>query len=306
MRGYGLGIAVQLAGLVMAPLLPGLIQTIKARLQGRRGTSPLQPYRDLRRLWRKRTVAPLDTTFVYRTAPSLSASALACALLVVPIGASTVGWFGSDMLVLLGLLALARFATAAAAWDPGGGFSLMAAGRDLMFSVFAEPLLLLALVLVAVGAQSTDLVQMVAASGDARVASLPAHWCAALAFGLIVLVETGRQPIDNPDTHLELTMVHEGPLLEYAGRDLAMLQWTAAARHWLVLMLAAGLFVPLPQTAPWNMLALAAVVTALCALVAVVESSLAKMRILRVPALLGAGVATCMIGLASWIAQGAT
>jgi len=306
MGGNALAIAVQLAGLVMAPLLPGTIQTIKARLQGRRGASPLQPYRDLRRLWRKQSVTPYDTTFVYRMAPSLSAAALACAVLVVPVGASTIGWFGSDMLVVIGLLALARFSTAAAAWDPGGGFSLMGAGRDLMFSVFAEPLLLLALVLVAAGPHSTDLVRMVAAAGDAHVASTPAHWCAALAFGLVVLVETGRQPIDNPDTHLELTMVHEGPLLEYAGRDLAMLQWTAAARHWLVLVLAAGLFVPLPQTAPWNMLALAAVVTALCALVAVVESSLAKMRILRVPALLGAGVATCMIGLASWIAQGAT
>lgn len=305
MRGDLPAIAVQLAGLALAPLLPGIIQTIKARLQGRRGASPLQPYRELRRLWRKSSVAPLDTTFVYRTAPSLSAAALVCALLVVPVGASTIGWFGSDMLVLVGLLALARFATAAAAWDPGGGFSLMGASRDLMFSVFAEPLLLLALVLVAAGSRSTDLLQMVAAAGDARVASLPAHWCAALAFGLVVLVETGRQPIDNPDTHLELTMVHEGPLLEYAGRDLAMLQWTAAARHWLVLVLAAGLFVPMPLSAPWNTLALAVSVTAFCAVVALVETSLAKMRILRVPVLLGAGVATCMIGLASWIAQGA-
>ena len=304
MRGDATAVAVQLAGLVLAPLLPGTIQTIKARLQGRRGASPLQPYRDLRRLWRKRVVAPHDTTFVYRLAPSLSAAALACALLIVPFGGSTTGWFGSDMLVLIGLLALARFATAAAAWDPGGGFSLMGAGRDLMFSVFAEPLLLLALVLVALGAGSTDLVRMAAAAGHAHVASTPAHWCAALAFGLVVLVETGRQPIDNPDTHLELTMVHEGPLLEYAGRDLAMLQWTAAARHWLVLVLAAGLFVPLPLKAPSNVLALAAVVTALCAGVALVETSLAKMRILRVPALLGVGVAVCLIGLASWIGGG--
>ena len=306
MRGDATAIALQLAGLLLAPLLPGTIQTIKARLQGRRGASPLQPYRDLRRLWRKRAVAPHDTTFVYRIAPSLSAAALACALLVVPIGARTNGWFGSDMLVLIGLLALARFATAAASWDPGGGFSLMGAGRDLMFSVFAEPLLLLALVLVALGAGSTDLVQMVAVAGDARVASTPAHWCAALAFGLVVLVETGRQPIDNPDTHLELTMVHEGQLLEYAGRDLAMLQWTAAARHWLVLVLAASLFVPLPLTAPWTVLALLGVLAALCAGVALVETSLAKMRILRVPVLLGVGVATCMIGLASWIAGGGT
>jgi len=304
MRGSALAIAVQLSGLVLAPLLPGVIQTIKARLQGRVGTSPLQPYRDLRRLWGKRSVAPHDSTYVYRLAPSLSAAALAGAVLVAPIGASTIGWLGSDMLVLIGLLALARFSTAAAAWDPGGGFSLMGAGRDLMFSVFAEPLLLLAFVLVAVGSHSTDLVQMAAAAGDLHVATLPAHWCAALAFGLVVLVETGRQPIDNPDTHLELTMVHEGPLLEYAGRDLAMLQWAAAARHWLMLVLAVNFFVPMPATVPLNLLTLAVGVAGLCALVALVETSLAKMRILRVPVLLGAGVAICMIGLASWIAQG--
>jgi formate hydrogenlyase subunit 4 len=305
MRGNGVAIAVQLAGPALAPLLPGTIQTIKARLQGRRGSSALQPYRELRRLWRKRVVAPHDSTFLYRTAPSLVASAVAAALLVVPVAASTNGWFGSDMLVVIGLLALARFATAAAAWDPGGGFSLMGAGRDLTFSVFAEPLLLVALVLVALGAGSTDLVQIVGVAGDASFSGAPAYWCAALAFCLVVLVETGRQPIDNPDTHLELTMVHEGPLLEYAGRDLAMLQWAAAARHWVVLVLAVELFVPLP-TGAWGVPALAGAVAGLCAAVALVETSLAKMRILRVPVLLGVGVGVCMIGLASWIAGAGT
>lgn len=304
MSASGLAIAFQLASLVLAPLLPGTIQTVKARLQGRRGPSPLQPYRELRRLWRKQSVAPYDSTFVYRIAPSLTAAALVAALLVVPVGGGTLGWFGSDMLVVIGLLALARFATTAAAWDPGGGFSLMGAGRDLMFSVFAEPLLLLALILVAGGAHSTDLVRMVAAAGDPNVIGLPAHWCAALAFALIVFVETGRQPIDNPDTHLELTMVHEGPLLEYAGRDLAMLQWAAAARHWIVIILAVELFIPLPAGALWSILGLAVAAAALCVAIALVETSLAKMRILRVPLLLGAGMATCVIGLASWIAGG--
>ena len=96
-------------------------------------------------------------------------------------------------------------------------------------------------------AASTDLVAMSAAAGGVGIWSEPAHWCGALAFALVVLAETGRQPVDNPDTHLELTMIHEGPLLEYAGRDLAYLQWAAAARHWLMLMLAAALFLPHPR-----------------------------------------------------------
>ena len=304
MQGSPLAIVVQVAGLSLAPLLPGTIQTLKARLQGRRGPSILQPYRELRRLWHKSVVAPQDTTFVYRLAPSLAAAAMACALLVMPIGSASIAWFGTDMIVLVGLLALARFVTTAAAWDPGSGFSLMGAGRDLMFSVFAEPVLLLALVLVALGAHSTDLISMVGAARDAHTIETPAHWMAAFAFSLILLVETGRQPIDNPDTHLELTMVHEGPLLEYAGRDLAMLQWTATARHWIVLVLAAELFIPLPASAPANVLALVAVVTALCGVLALVETSFAKMRILRVPALLGIGLAVCVIGLVSWRAGG--
>jgi formate hydrogenlyase subunit 4 len=117
--------------------------------------------------------------------------------------------------------------------------------------------------------------------------------------GLVVVLETGRQPIDNPDTHLELTMIHEGPLLEYAGRDLALLQWAAAARHWVVLVLAAGLFLPHPAELWPGLAALAAGVTALVAVLAVVETWQAKMRLLRVPLLLLAGVGVALLGLAS-------
>src|SRR5260370_16920236 len=129
-RGREVAVAVELAGLVMAALLPGLIQKIKARFQGRRGTSPFQRYRELRRLWRKRSVAPQDTTFVYRVAPSVSAAALVGALLVVPVGASAIGWFGSDILVLVGLLPLPRFATPPPPSHPPPAFSLMPPAPD--------------------------------------------------------------------------------------------------------------------------------------------------------------------------------
>ena len=132
----------------------------------------------------------------------------------------------------------------------------------------------------------------------------PAHWAAALAFGLVVLAELGRQPFDNPDTHLELTMVHEGPLLEYAGRDLAYLQWASAARHWIMLVLAAELFMPHPGPFAARLAVLAASLPVWCVLLAVVETTQAKMRILRVPVYLGAGAAVCMLGLASWFAGG--
>jgi formate hydrogenlyase subunit 4 len=206
------------------------------------------------------------------------------------------------VLVLVGLLALARFALAAAAWDPGNGFALMGVARDLMLSVFGEALLVLALLVAALPARSTDMVAMTHAAAGSHVWSMAAHWCGALAFALVVLVETGRQPVDNPDTHLELTMIHEGPLLEYAGRDLALLQWAGAARHWVALVLACDLFLPHPGGFAASLGLLAAQVVALCVALAVCETAQAKMRILRVPALLGLGCAVALAGAVSYLA----
>ena len=287
----------QLLGVGLAPLLPGLIQTLKARLQGRHGPSALQPYRTLRRLWSKSAVDPDGTGVVYRIAPPLIVACLIVAVLLVPL-AGRAGSFGlgNDALVLVGLLALARFAAAAAAWDTGNGFALMGAARDLMIAVFGEALLLLALLVAALPAHGTDLRAMGAATAGWQIWSAPAQWCGAVAFALVILVETGRQPVDNPDTHLELTMIHEGPLLEYAGRDLALLQWAAAARHWVVLVLGAGLFLPHPRGFYAGLGVEAAEVIVLCAALALVETSEAKMRILRVPLMLGVGCAIALAG----------
>ena len=294
---------IQVAGgLLLAPLLIGVIQSIKAYLQGRRGPSPLQPYRDLHRLWNKSGVDPQPTTIVYRLAPCIVAATSALALLLLPIAGIAPDWsLGNDALVLIGLLALGRFSLAASSWDTGSGFALMGSARDLMISVFAEALLLLALILAALPAASTDLVAMNVAANGAAPWSEPGHWCALAAFALVVLVETGRQPIDNPDTHLELTMIHEGPLLEYAGRDLALLQWSAAARHWIFLVLGAELFLPhfggFAEQLGW----LAAGVAALCLALAFTETAQAKMRLLRVPALLGAGGVLALVGLIAYL-----
>ncbi|WP_217914669.1 respiratory chain complex I subunit 1 family protein [Miltoncostaea marina] len=292
--------AAQMAGLALAPLLPGGVQALKARLQGRRGPGVLQPYRELRRLWRRGTVDPEGSGAAYRWAPVAAAAALAVCVLVVPVGAWGTAWpAGHDALLLVGLLALARIAVALSAWDTGGGFGLMGASRELAFAVVGEALLVLVVLLAAIPAGSTDLRAMWEAGAGTGPWEDPARWCAALAMGLVVLLETGRQPIDNPDTHLELTMVHEGPLLEYAGRDLALLQWTAAARHWVVLVVAASLALPHPGDAAGGLAALALGVLALVGGLALVESWQAKMRLLRVPPTLLAGVAVALAGVVS-------
>jgi formate hydrogenlyase subunit 4 len=295
--------AVQIAAVGLAPLLPGTVQVLKARAQGRRGPSALQPYRTLRRLWGKSAVDPVGAGPVYRAVPPLVAACLLAALTIVPVGGRSGGLgLGNDVFVLVGLLALARFAVAAGAWDTGNGFALMGAARDLMIAVFAEALLVLALLLAAQPAHATDLVAMSAAAAGGEIWREPAHWCGLVAFALVVVAETGRQPVDNPDTHLELTMIHEGPLLEYAGRDLAYLQWAAAARHWVVLVLAGELFLPHWGPFALRLLLLAAGVALLCVALAVLETTQAKLRILRVPGLLVLGSAVALAGAAAFLA----
>jgi formate hydrogenlyase subunit 4 len=299
--------AAQLVGgIALAPLLPGLVQHWKARLQGRRGPSPLQPYRELRRLWSKSAVEPDESTAVYRLAPAIVAASVLAAVLVVPVSAVSPGFgLGTDALALLGLLALGRFALAAAAWDTGSGFSLMGASRDLTLSVFVEATLVLALAVTAVTAGSTDLRAIIAGTAGADVWTRPALALAAIGFGLVVLAETGRQPVDNPDTHLELTMIHEGPLLEYAGRDLAYLHWAAAARHWIVLVLAAEVFLPHPHATTLQLVTLPAALVLLCAALALTETLVAKMRVLLVPRLLAVGAVAALLGIAILLVEAA-
>jgi formate hydrogenlyase subunit 4 len=297
---------VQVCGIVLlAPLIPGLTQWVKARLQGRRGASPLQPYRELARLWGKSVVDPEGTGPVYRFAPAIVASVLALAGLLVPVAGHAPGWpVGHDALVLLGLLALARFALAAAAWDTGNGFALQGASRDLAISVAVEAALVLALACAALAASTTDLRGMAAASAGTGVWSNPAQALALLAFLLVVVAETGRQPVDNPDTHLELTMIHEGPLLEYAGRDLAFLQWAMAARHWLMLALAAAIFLPHPSGFGAGLALLPLLVAALAIGLGLLETLVAKLRILLVPRLLGAGAGVALLAVIARLVEG--
>jgi formate hydrogenlyase subunit 4 len=299
--------AVQLVGgLALAPLLPGLVQHWKARLQGRRGPSPLQPYRELARLWSRANVDVEGTTLVYRLAPPVAAAALVAAVLLVPAaaGAPELG-VGHSMLALGGLLALARFSVCAAAWDTENGFALMGASRDLTVSVFTEAALVLSLAVAALVAGTTDLTGIVAGTAGGDAWTSPGLALGAVGFALVVLAETGRQPFDNPDTHLELTMIHEGPVLEYGGRELALLQWSAAARHWVVLVLAAQIFVPHAQNV-WLQLALLPVaLVVLCGALALVESLVAKMRILLAPRLLAVGAAAALLGVLTWLIEAA-
>ena len=297
--------AVQLVGgLLLAPLLPGLVQHWKARLQGRRGPSPLQPYRELRRLWGKSAVDVEGSGVVYHLAPAIVAGSVAAAVLLVPVAVDGPNWgVGHDALALAGLLALGRFALSSASWDVANGFSLQGTSRDLTIGVFTEAALVLSLAVAALIAGTTVLLGVIGGTSGGDAWTSPALGLAAVSFALVVLAETGRQPIDNPDTHLELTMIHEGPLLEYAGRDLALLHWAAAARHWLVLVLATQVFLPHATSVWLQLAALPVVLVALCAALALTETLAAKMRILLAPRLLGIGAVVALLGVAAWLVE---
>ncbi len=177
----------------------------------------------------------------------------------------------------------------------------MGASRDLTLAVFVEGTLILSLAIAALIAGTTDLPSVVAGTAGTAVWSSPALALGAVAFALVVLAETGRQPIDNPDTHLELTMIHEGPLLEYAGRDLAYLQWASSARHWIVLVIGAQVFLPHAESVWWQLGLLPVVLAVLCAGLALAETLVAKMRVLLVPRLLAVGAVVALLGIATWL-----
>jgi formate hydrogenlyase subunit 4 len=303
--------AIQLATLVaFAPFLAATIKVTKARLQSRRGPGLLQPYRDLRKWWGK---APLESNVagpVSRHAPVVVLGAIGAAALLVPFAtarAPLAGW--GDFFVVVGLLAAARFAIALGALDSGSAFGAMGSSRDVSISALVEPGLVLALAGVALAAGSTDL-GAISAFGIGHGLGLlePPHLLAAAAFGIVILAETGHYPVDNPDTHLELTMIHEGMLLEASGRSLATLVFASELKLVLLASLFAAVFFPFgaaTELAPIPILV--GTVVGLVKLVivgqalALLDASVAKMRILALPDLLGMATVLALTGIAARI-----
>ena len=281
-------------GLLLAPLLFGVTNRVKARFAGRTGAPAFQPYFDLARLLRKGAVYSRTTTWVFRAGPVVTLAAVATALLMTPLGAVPAPVaFAGDFLLLLYLLGLARFLTMAAALDAGSSFEGMGASREGWFAVFAEPVLLVGLAALARHAAGGGSLSAVYG------ALTPADWSshAAMlallltAFLAVFLAENARLPVDDPNTHLELTMIHEVMVLDHGGPDFGLIQYAAALKFWVLGAFVVGLALPLRGVPPWA--ALAAGVAgqfALAAAVGVVESVMARLRLMRVPQLLlGAG-----------------
>ncbi len=294
--------------LVLAgPLVTGTIQKMKARLQCRQGADVLQPYRDLTKLLRKGTVQADTASGFFRSIPVLVLAATAAAGALVPVlrAGLPVVQLG-DAILLLGLLALARFLTAIGALDAGGAFGGMGASREMTIAPLVEPVLMMVVFSTAVAAGTTELGALAAHRGTSWLLAWRAADFLGFAAMLVLLpAETGRIPVDNPDTHLELTMLHEGMLLEHSGPGLGCMVLATHTRQVVTLTLVSALFFPVGPTGGAGVTALlvgagafAVKILVLAIFLALVESSYAKLRLFRVPQYLGVGFVCALVALA--------
>lgn len=287
--------------LLLAPLLPGVINRTKAVFAGRRGQPLLQAYYDLWKLLHKGAVYSRTTNWVFIAGPIVGLASAVTALLIVPLG-SVPGLlaFSGDFLLLAYVLGLMRFFTMAAALDTGSSFEGMGASREAFYSALAEPALLLGLAAMAVQSHSFSLSAIYAAVTPAAIAyhAGPALLLVAAAFLIVFLTENARIPVDDPNTHLELTMIHEVMVLDHGGPDFAMIQYAAMLKMWVLGALLVGILVPVRNSC-WiaDLGASLGGMVVLAILVGMIESTTARLRLVRVPQFLVAASVLSLLAI---------
>jgi len=309
MNGWILAIVQTSLLLLCAPFLTGWVKWVKCKLQSRRGAPPWQPYRDLFKLFKKEVVLAESASPIFRVAPYIVFSVTALAGSVVPmfaIGLPTAAI--ADVIVLVGFFALGRFFLALAGMDVGTAFGGMGSSREMTISSLAEPAMLMGVFTLAMTVHSTNLASMTRYLLEQPLQLYPSFVFSAMGLLLVAVAETGRIPIDNPATHLELTMVHEAMLLEYTGRHLALMEWGAMLKLMIYSMLLGDLFfpwgiadsfAPLPLLIGFLSLFLKLFLLGLS--LAIMETGLAKMRFFRVPQYLGLAFILCLLGMLSHV-----
>jgi formate hydrogenlyase subunit 4 len=298
--------ALHLALLLALPLLlPGVVNRVKAIVAGRTGPPLVQGYLDLAKLLRKGAVYSPTTTWLFRAGPVVAvASALAAGLLLPLAGRTAPLSFAGDVVVFAALLGAGRFFTVLAALDTGSSFEGMGASREASFAAFAEPVLFLVLAVLCVAAGGTGFAEVLEPVGSAAAALRhPVLAVAAVALFVVLLAENARIPVDDPNTHLELTMIHEVMVLDHGGPDLALVQYGAAVKLFLFAALLAHLVLPFPAGAAGAAVLVAGVLAA-AAGVGVVESVMARLRLARVPQLLVGAGALAALALAVLFTRG--
>ena len=292
----------------VAPGVVGYVRLAKARLQGRRGADVLQPYRELRKTFAKGMVIAESASWIFHLAPfAIVGATVAAASLAPVISAAQPADRLGDLFVLAALLMLGTFFLALGGLDPGTAFGGMGSSREMTVAALTEPTIAIAVLTLALTTGSTSLGAIAGSVLKTPAFAIgPGHALAFAAFLIAMIAETGRLPVDNPATHLELTMIHEAMILEYSGPYLALIEWAAAFRLTLLLTLAANLFVPwgmattfAPGAIALGLVAIVIKLAVLGLLLAVLETRVAKLRLFRVPELLALSFTLALLAATS-------
>lgn len=295
--------------LAAAPIFSGWVKMVKCWSQGRRSPGLLQPYRDISKLFMKDVVLAENASWIFRFTPYIVFGATLLAGGIIPILSVDLPMSAiADVIVLVALFAIARFFTALAALDTGTVFGGMGSSREMMIASLAEPAMLMAVFTMSLLSKSTSLSQIaqVISHSDIHMVLRPSLAFAFLAFVMLALAETGRIPVDNPATHLELTMIHEAMILEYSGRHLALIEWAGMMKHFLFMALGAAVFLPLGiadkgdiSAVPLALIYLIIKLGLAGIILVLIETGLAKMRLFRVTEFLGAAFLLATLGMLS-------
>ena len=294
-----------LLAVLLAPLLLGWVNQCRAWLQNKSGPGVLRPYLMLRKLMAKDAVVAHGASPLFRTAPYIVFGCMVLAVAIVPtLGTDLPYAPAADAIALVGILALARVFISIAAMDIGTAFGTLGARREMMIGFLAEPALLIVLFTASLISQSTSLATTVETISQRELAIYPSLAFAGVAFTMVSLAENARIPVDNPATHLELTMIHEAMVLEYSGRHLALIEWAASLKLFVYSCIGIALFFPFGIAqggdAAGLLLALPALALKLAIggfLLALIETVSAKMRIFRAPEFLGTAFMLAVLAL---------
>ena len=294
--------------LFVAPLFTGWVKMVKCWFQGRTSPSLFQPYRDIRKLFSKDVTLADSASWIFRFTPYLVFGVSVMAGGIIPILSMDLPLSATaDVIALVALFAIARFFTALAGMDIGTAFGGMGASREMTIASLAEPAMLMAVFAVSLVSKSTSLSQMAFLISQCHSLLRPSLVFALLAFILIALAETGRVPVDNPATHLELTMIHEAMILEYSGRHLALIEWASMMKLFLFTTLGIASFFPWGIAQNDDLILVIGALPVLLFKLGVVgvglvmiETGLAKMRIFRITEFLGSAFLFATLGMLSY------
>ncbi len=306
-------LAQTLLVILLAPLMLGWLNQCRAWLQNRGAPGMLQPYRVLLKLFNKDAVLAHNASPLFRSAPYIQFGCMALAASIVPIIETNLFFApAADVIALVGIFALARVFSALAAMDIGTSFGSLGARREMLVASLSEPALLMAFFTPLLIAKSSSLNTIVETIAHSPFTLYPSLAFAAVAFVMVLLAENARIPIDNPSTHLELTMIHEALILEYSGRHLALIEWATAIKLTTYCAIGIALFAPwgMAPAGAWQQLpgAIGMLVIKLAlagAALALVETVCAKMRIFRAPEFLGMAFLLAVLGMLIYLLLGA-